>query len=200
MEAAEWRADLRRFLAERVGQDLSAADLFDKFGAEMPLHHATRIFMMRRKGLGITPHEKMRWEAFSATLRVMNVRFEPRLSHTSRLIRATRVIPQTIACKGCGRPFFSYLDTRTCSRKCSIRLWRRIKAEASPAPIAPPTPVIEPIKRGDPRHHRYTIKLTEAEFQATMTEAKRRHLRVSDVVREALLDHLTQPASRQAAE
>jgi hypothetical protein len=132
----DWRPGLRRFLAERIGQELSVGDLFDRFGAGMPLHHATRLWTVRGRELGTTPHELMRWEAFLATLRQLRVRFEPPISGHAPTGKTTRVIAETIVCSGCGRAFFSYVQTRTCSQTCGASLrWRKaalVKTEAEP--------------------------------------------------------------------
>jgi Transcription termination factor nusG len=95
----DWRSALRAFLGERfehehvAGETLRAGDLFDQFGAAMPLHHATRAWVGRGKELGTAPHETMRWAAFSAALRRMDVTFDPPPSRTAPLTMATRVTP-----------------------------------------------------------------------------------------------------------
>jgi hypothetical protein len=81
----DWREALRAHLAERTGEELVAGDLFDQFGANMPLHDATRPWVSRGKELGTTPHSVMRWAAFSQALRRLNVSFDPPLTKVTRL-------------------------------------------------------------------------------------------------------------------
>ncbi len=87
-ETGDWRTALGRHLAERIGQELSVGDLFARFGAEMPLHDATRAWITRGAELGITPHELMRWSAFRQTLRRLNVSFNPPLARGSGMSKA----------------------------------------------------------------------------------------------------------------
>ena len=79
-----WRADLRAHLAESVGQELVAGELFDQFGSNMPLHDATRPWMKRHKTLGETSHSVMRFFAFAQTLRTLND-FDPPLTRDTRI-------------------------------------------------------------------------------------------------------------------
>jgi hypothetical protein len=117
----DWRTAPRLFLAERVGEQLRAGGLFDRFGANMPLHHATRVWVGQGGEIGATSPTFMRWRAFSAALRHLNLRFEPAISRRTPLQKATTVIAQTVICAACGRAFFSHRATRFCSRSCNRR-------------------------------------------------------------------------------
>ena len=100
----EWRTSLRLFLAEHVGEEFSAGELFDRFGANMPLHHATRAWVGQGGKIGAVAREFMCWCAFSGALRGLNLRFEPAISKSAPLQKATTVIAQTsVMDPPCGR-------------------------------------------------------------------------------------------------
>jgi hypothetical protein len=81
----DWRTALRDYLDGRVGEELVAGDLFDRFGADMPLHDATRPWLRRHEKIGTTPHATIRLFAFGQALRRLGVAF------AAPLTRATRV-------------------------------------------------------------------------------------------------------------
>jgi hypothetical protein len=98
-----WRTSLRLFLAEHVGEQLRAGELFDRFG-NMPLYDATRAWVGQGGKIGAVSREFMCWCAFSGALRGLNLRFEPAISKSAPLQKATTVIAQaTVMDPPCGR-------------------------------------------------------------------------------------------------
>jgi hypothetical protein len=71
----QWRARLRRRL--KAGQPCRVGDLFDEFGANMPLHHATRPWIAAGGTLGDASHFEMRWQALVTALGELSLRFDP---------------------------------------------------------------------------------------------------------------------------
>jgi hypothetical protein len=134
MEAIlNWRAALRAFIAERIGQELIVGDLFDRFGANMPLHHATRMWCAggNAKITDTTTPAAMRWRAFSQHIRELNTHFEPPLNAKSLLRPETIVIGETKACPTCGQEFFSRRGVRFCGHICGTRSKARRRAVRS---------------------------------------------------------------------
>jgi Protein of unknown function (DUF3102) len=145
MEALnDWRAALRRFFTERIGQELSVGELYDRVGSKMPLHHATRDWVTHGGEIGAASHDDMRWQTFSAEVRLFNLRFDPPISRMSPLRKTTKVTVLTVDCKGCGRSFISHRDVQYCGAKCRCHWRRREKSKeqkhAIPDPPADPPP------------------------------------------------------------
>jgi hypothetical protein len=135
----EWRTDLRRYLVDHAGESLTVRDLFDQFGAEMPLHDSTRIWTRRGRALGTTPHEHMRFSAFSQALRRLNVRFDPAVHRSSPLTAETLV---TALAKPCKPPAVKING----ERPGAVTLTRsEIRPDPRPAqPVIAPAPAPEP--------------------------------------------------------
>ena len=89
----DWQTALHRYLSDRIGQELSAGDLFSQL-APLCRFMTRRAPGLQNGKLGTTPHEVMRWGAFSAALRILNVRFEPPVSRGAPLQKATTVIAE----------------------------------------------------------------------------------------------------------
>ena len=86
-----WRTATRLFLTAHAGETFTAGDLYERFGAAMPLCQATRCWLADHDSLGTTPHGVMRWRAFCQALRRLPVRFKPPLSRSSPLREDTLV-------------------------------------------------------------------------------------------------------------
>lgn len=145
MEALnDWRAAIRQHLADRVGQPVNVGELFDRTGALMPLHHATRFWVQHGGQIGAAAHEHMRWCTFSHLLRSMNVRLEPPLRRTP-LLKTTMVIAEAATCPECGTGFWSWVGGHSCSPKCAavgrVRRRRSLNVNLpSEEPSAQPLP------------------------------------------------------------
>lgn len=123
---SDWRIAIRQHLGERLGQEVEAGELFDRFGALLPLQLATRTWHRDGRTIGTTPHDLLRWRVFSHHLRVLNVRFDPPFHpNLVWMERTTKVIPLGKTCVECGQVFFGYQRARCCGRACgSKQRWR----------------------------------------------------------------------------
>jgi hypothetical protein len=98
-----WRLGLRAYLAATLkdGVAPTVGELVDRFGDEIPLHHAARKWAMGRQERELPPAYRMRFYTLTQELHWLQCTFEPPGHKTYD----TRVVVHGISCPLCGGLF-----------------------------------------------------------------------------------------------
>lgn len=113
-----WRAAVRRYLSERVGQSICIGELVAEIGLTIPLHHATRTWAnghQKNQAEAVGPIQMRRF-----TL-VRDLRYYPLLWIPGRrdVTDYTSIVPLAKPCRHCQQLFFGREHYDHCSPSCA---------------------------------------------------------------------------------
>jgi hypothetical protein len=114
-----WRDQLRRHLAEHVNGETTLGAIFDAVADDMPLHTATRRWVIRNNYTSPSSPHRMKWHLMlsalhSADVSIADLRRKP-------LPRETAVSVRGSVCPICGNLFVRQFKTAQCSYVCGRR-------------------------------------------------------------------------------